>query len=248
MSITSTAGTRIISLLDEGSFVEIGSKITAKATDINKEPKQMPSDGCITGYGLINDNPVYIFSQDVSVLGGSIGEMHAAKIKRVYELALKTAVPVIGIFDSCGFRLNEAAESLSAFGEVYASMAKASGIVPQIGLVLGECGGAMSILADLCDFTLMSDKAKKFVNAPNAIDGNNDKKCDSASCDFRKAECGEVDFAGTEDEVIAFARKLVSILPSNNIDNAPTHQANSSALQSTNQQFASSADISFNKV
>ena len=117
MSNTSQASQRIAALLDDNSFVEIGAKVTARATDFNLKQTETPSDGVITGYGLIDGNLVYVYSQDASVLGGSIGEMHAKKIVNLYNLAMKTGAPVIGLIDSAGFRLQEAADALNAFGE-----------------------------------------------------------------------------------------------------------------------------------
>ncbi|MBR4277012.1 MAG: carboxyl transferase, partial [Lachnospiraceae bacterium] len=105
MSTNLAASGRIKQLLDDNSFVEIGSLVTARATDFNMKPAELPSDGCVTGYGTINDNLVYVYSQDASVLGGTIGEMHARKIVNIYNLALKMGAPVIGIIDCAGLRL-----------------------------------------------------------------------------------------------------------------------------------------------
>lgn len=121
----SSAEIRIDSLLDENSFVEIGGLVTARSTDFNLNSKKALSDGVKTGYGLINGKPVYVYSQDASVLNGSMGEMHGKKIVNMYELAIKTGVPVIGIIDSAGVRLEEATDALAAFGEIYAAQAKA---------------------------------------------------------------------------------------------------------------------------
>ena len=105
MSTTSKASQRIASLLDENSFVEIGAKVTARATDFNVNANDTPSDGVVTGYGVIDGNLVYVYSQDASVMGGSIGEMHAKKIVNLYDMALKMGAPVIGLIDSTGLRL-----------------------------------------------------------------------------------------------------------------------------------------------
>ena len=112
----SKAADRIAALLDESSFVEIGSLVTARSTDFNLTEEKAASDGVITGYGLIDGNLVYVYSQDASVLGGSIGEMHAKKIVRLYSLAMKMGAPVIGLLDSAGMRLQESADALNAFG------------------------------------------------------------------------------------------------------------------------------------
>ena len=110
MSSSSQARQRINALLDENSFVEIGALVTARNTDFNLKQEETPSDGVVTGYGVIDGNLVYVYSQDASVLGGSIGEMHAKKIVRLYELAIKTGSPVIGLIDSTGLRLQEATD------------------------------------------------------------------------------------------------------------------------------------------
>ena len=111
-----SARDRIVSLVDENSFVEIGATITKRSTDFNMQEKSVPADGVITGYGLVSGTPAYIYSQDASSLNGSIGEMHAKKIAHVYELAVKTGVPVIGLIDCAGMRLQESTDALAGFG------------------------------------------------------------------------------------------------------------------------------------
>ena len=138
MSSFSKARQRIFTLLDDNSFVEIGAKIKARATSFNQDPVKMASDGVITGYGLIDGALVYVYSQDASVLGGSIGEMHAGKITALYDLAIRTGAPVIGLLESAGFRLQEGLDALDAFGSIYARQAKASGLIPQITAVFGR--------------------------------------------------------------------------------------------------------------
>ena len=215
----SSAAKRIAELLDENSFVEIGKSVTARSTDFNLTEEKTPSDGVITGYGLIDDSLVYVYSQDASVLGGSIGEMHAKKIARLYDLAVKMGAPVIGLIDCAGVRLQESVDALNAFGEVYRKMALASGVIPQITAVLGQCGGGLAVAAGLSDFVYMEKSAKLFVNAPNAIAGN--KTEDTASAEFQSQNTGLADFVGTEDEIFVQIRALVSMLPANNADEAP---------------------------
>ena len=127
MSTTSQASQRINALLDENSFVEIGALVTARATDFNLKQTETPSDGVITGYGVIDGNLVYVYSQDASVLNGTIGEMHAKKIVGLYDLAMKMSAPVIGLIDSAGLRLQEATDALNGFGEIYKKQVDASG-------------------------------------------------------------------------------------------------------------------------
>ena len=215
MSTTSKASQRIASLLDENSFVEIGAKVTARATDFNVNANDTPSDGVVTGYGVIDGNLVYVYSQDASVMGGSIGEMHAKKIVNLYDMALKMGAPVIGLIDSTGLRLEEATDALNAFGELYASSALASGVIPQISAVFGSCGGGLSLVPALSDFVFMEKSAKMFVNSPDGICGNNAAKCDNSASDFQAAETGVVDMVADEATIYASIRELVAMLPSN---------------------------------
>ncbi len=217
MSTTSKASQRITALLDDNSFVEIGGLVTARATDFNMKPDETPSDGCVTGYGVIGGKPVYVYSQDASVMNGTIGEMHARKIANIYDLAMKTGAPVIGLIDSAGLRLQEATDALNAFGAIYMKQTLASGVVPQITAILGSCGGGLALFPTMTDFTFMEEKnAKLFVNAPNALDGNVVTKCDSASAAFQSEESGIVDAVADEATVIAKIRDLIAFLPSNN--------------------------------
>ena len=216
----SVAAARIDSLLDANSFVEIGQAVTARATDFNMTEKKAPSDGVITGYGVIDGSLVYVYSQDASVLNGTVGEMHAKKIAKIYDLALKVGAPVIGLVDCAGLRLQEATDALEAFGEIYLKQTLASGVIPQITAVFGTCGGGMAVVPALTDFTFVEEKkGRLFVNTPNALEGNRVEKCDSASAQFQSEETGLVDGIGTEEEILGQIRTLVSMLPENNEDN-----------------------------
>ena len=206
---------RIYALLDERSFGEIGQAVTARSTDFQLDKVETPSDGVVTGYGLINGCPVYVYSQDVQVLGGSIGEMHSRKIVNLYDLAIKTGVPVIGMIDCAGIRLQESTDALHAFGMIYKKQAEASGVILQISAIFGNCGGGLSVFTTLTDFTLMEEKGQLFVNAPNAIEGNRKEVLNSASAVFQSKEAGTVDFVGNETEVFEEIRKLTQIFPSN---------------------------------
>lgn len=216
-----SASKRIEALLDDNSFVEIGGLVTARNTDFNLSDNATPADGVITGYGVINGSLVYVYSQDATVLGGSIGEMHAKKIANLYDLALKMGAPVIGLVDCAGLRLQEATDALNGFGQIYLKQVQASGVVPQITAIFGTCGGGMAVVPTLTDFTFMEEKsAKLFVNSPNALDGNYTAKLDTATAKFQSEEAGIVDVVGEEAEIIDKIRELVSILPANNEDGA----------------------------
>ncbi len=223
MSTTSQASQRINALLDENSFVEIGGLVTARATDFNLKQTETPADGVVTGYGVIDGNLVYVYSQDASVLNGSVGEMHAKKIVNIYELAMKMGAPVIGLIDSAGLRLQEATDALNGFGEIYRSQAMASGVIPQITAVFGSCGGGLALIPAMTDFAFMEkEKAKLFVNSPNALEGNEISRCDTSAAAFQSEETGLVDMAADEASILSQIRQLVSILPANNSDLAWT--------------------------
>lgn len=215
------AGKRIASLLDENSFVEIGGYVTARNTDFNLSEKETPADGVITGYGVIDGSLVYVYSQDVSVLNGSIGEMHAKKITNLYDLAMKTGAPIIGLLDCAGLRLQEATDALNAFGEIYTKQVMASGVIPQITGIFGTCGGGLAVVPALTDFTFMeANKGRLFVNAPNALEGNEISKCDTSSAAYQSEHAGLVDVMGSEEDILAQMRELISMLPSNFEDNS----------------------------
>ena len=221
MATGSAAGNRIEALLDAGSFVEIGGAVTARTTDFNMQEKETPADGVITGYGVIDGNLVYVYSQDASVLNGAIGEMHAKKIANIYDMAMKMGAPVIGLVDCAGLRLQEATDALEAFGNLYLKQTMASGVIPQITAVFGTCGGGLAVVPALTDFTFMEGKSGKlFINSPNAIPGNEISKCDTSSAQFQSEKAGLVDDIGTEEEILGSIRSLVCMLPCNNEEDA----------------------------
>lgn len=197
--------------------------MTARATDFNLKQTETPSDGVVTGYGVIDGNLVYVYSQDASVLNGSVGEMHAKKIVNIYELAMKMGAPVIGLIDSAGLRLQEATDALNGFGEIYRCQAMASGVIPQITAVFGSCGGGLALIPAMTDFAFMEEKnAKLFVNSPNALEGNEISRCDTSAAAFQSEETGLVDMVADEPAILGQIRQLVSILPANNSDLAWT--------------------------
>ncbi len=213
-SSLTTAYGRINALLDAGSFVEIGAHVAAgycAAGEVN-------GDGVVTGYGTIDGALVYVYAQDPSYLGGSIGQMHARKISRIYEMAIQMKAPVIALVDCAGVRLNEGNDSLFSFGCMFKHQAKASGIVPQFTVIYGTCGGGMAVAAAMSDFVFMEKDAKLFLNSPNAVEGNFEGKCDTASADFQSKNTGICDFTGTADEINAKLRDLVCMLPHSNVD------------------------------
>ncbi len=220
MSLTdSSAGTRLTSLLDGNSFVEIGGSMTARSTDFNVNGKTAPGDGVITGYGLIDGQLVYVYSQDAAVLGGTIGEMHGRKIAGLYSMAMKMGAPVIGLIDCGGVRLEEATDALDALGQIYMDQVLASGVIPQITAVFGNCGGGLSVVPALSDFSFMESGARLFTQAPNAIYDNVKSKNDTSTAEFRSVNSGIVDYVGSEAEILGQIRALIPMLPDNNADN-----------------------------
>lgn len=220
----SLAMQRIAKLVDENSFMEIGSLVTARSTDFNMTAEKAPSDGVIIGHGLIEGNLVFVYSQDPSVLGGTIGEMHAKKIASVYDMAMKMGAPVIGLIDCAGIRLQESVDALDGFGQIYAKEVAASGVVPQISAIFGSCGGGLSVVPALCDFAFIEENGKMFVNSPDAICGNRVEKCDTSAATFQSEENGCIDGVGSEDEILEQIRELVCMLPANNEGDAYTQE------------------------
>jgi acetyl-CoA carboxylase carboxyltransferase component len=213
-----SARERINSLVDANSFVEIGALVTKRSTDFNMQEKAVPADGVITGYGTVDSQLIYVYSQDVTAMSGSIGEMHAKKIVGIYNMAMKVGAPVIGLIDCAGLRLQEAVDALAGFGDLYYSQGKASGIVPQISAIFGSCGGGVAISSVLSDFTFIENNhGKIFVNSPNILEG---AESDTAQADFQAA-AGNVDFVCEgEEEIMNNIRELISILPSHNESDA----------------------------
>ena len=219
---------RIEALLDDNSFVQIGGLVNARNTDFNMNAKETPGDGVITGYGVIDGRLVYVYSQDATVLGGAIGEMHAKKITNLYDMAMKMGAPVIGFIDCAGLRLQEATDAMNAFGGIYKCMSYASGVIPQIAVINGSCGGGLGILAELADFTFMSESGSLFVNAPNALDGNYKEKLNTSSAEYHSNTTGLVDIIGSEEEIVGQVRNLITMLPSNNEEDGVYAECNDS--------------------
>ena len=211
-----SARERIELLLEENSFVELGSYVSARNTDYNLGAKKVEGDGVITGYGVLGDRMVYVYSQDASMLGGSMGEMHARKISAVYDMAMKTGAPVIGMIDCAGLRLQEAGDALAAFGSIFYKQVQASGKIPQIAAVCGMCGGGSSVMTSMSDFTFMTREGSAlFVNSPNTLEGNIESKQNTASASYQAETTGNVDFlCEDEQDMIQKIRTLVAFLPS----------------------------------
>lgn len=206
---------RIAGMLDSGSFVEIGASVTArKKSGLSSALKD--GDGVVTGYGTIGGRLVYVYAQNPGVSGGSIGEMHAKKISSIYSMAVNMGAPVLAIVDCAGVRVEEGNDSLYSFGRLFDHQAKTSGVVPQITALFGNCGGGMAVSAAMSDFVFMEDSSRLFVNSPNAVAGNYEEKCDTASASFQSEKTGLCDFHGTAEEVYEKVKELFAVLPQNN--------------------------------
>ena len=218
---TNVARERIAALTDAGSFQEYGALITPRVSDMTPQPADAPSDGVITGCGLVDGRPVFIYSQDVSALGGTIGEMHCRKINALYDQAMQMGVPVVAMLDSQGLRLKESVDALHGLGRIYFKQVEASGRVPQIAMIYGNCGGGMELFASMSDFVIVKkDAGRIFVNSPDTIPGNRKELCDNASSQFQEKEAGIVDFVGTEEEMAGLVRNLLQFLPSSCVERA----------------------------
>ena len=214
-SDSNQAQARINALLDENSFVELQSLVTSRNTDFNLNAKKEPSDGVIIGHGLVDGTLVFVFSQNADVLGGTIGEMHAKKILSLYDMALKVGAPVIGFIDCGGVRLQESFDALEALGSVIERAADVKGVIPQLMCVAGNCGGGLSVLPSLADFTFMVDGASLYINSPDTITGND---CDTSSAKFQFEEAGTVDVCGSLGEVVSSMRQVISMIPNDIVE------------------------------
>ena len=198
---------RIAQLLDAASFVEL-DVLNADA-------------GVVTGYGLIDGAPAYVYAQDFTVKGGSVGMAHARKVLKVLELAEKTGAPVYAILDTAGARLDEGIDAMNAYALMAGKVSALSGVVPQVALVLGQCGGIASAIAGMCDVTIMSKNGALFVNGPQVVAAASGKEVSMeqmAGCEASMKSGVAQLVAGTDEEAIALARKLAGYLPCNNMD------------------------------
>ncbi|WP_408605909.1 acyl-CoA carboxylase subunit beta [Defluviitalea phaphyphila] len=225
-----TARERIEKFLDEGSFVELGAFVKHRSTDFNMSKKNTPADGVVTGYGTVEGRLVYVYSQDATVLGGSVGEMHAKKIASLYDYAMKMGAPIISFLDSSGLRLQESIDGLNGYGTLFLKQSIASGIIPQISVIFGDCVGGAGFSAGISDFTFMvSQNGRLFMNSPNTIEGIEGKKAtfeSIGSADIHSEKSGMVHFQyDKEEECIEGVRNLISYLPGNNLEDAPIYEA-----------------------
>ena len=221
-----TARERLTLLLDEGSFHEVGQFVEHRATSFGLEKNKIPGDGVVTGYGTIHGRLIYVFSQDFTVLGGSLSETHAAKICRVMDMAVKNGAPLIGLNDSGGARIQEGVVSLAGYADIFYRNTRASGVIPQISVIMGPCAGGAVYSPALTDFIFMvEDTSYMFVTGPNVVKTVTHEEVTSEDLGGAKAHAeksGVTHFTASNDvEVLRKVRDFVTFIPQNANELAP---------------------------
>ncbi|WP_424964992.1 acyl-CoA carboxylase subunit beta [Dinoroseobacter sp. S375] len=221
-----TARERIELLLDEGSFEEFDMFITHRCTDFGMQDQKPAGDGVVTGWGTVNGRQVYVFSQDFTVLGGSVSATHAKKICKIMDMAMETGAPVIGINDSGGARIQEGVDSLAGYGDVFQRNIDASGVVPQISLIMGPCAGGAVYSPAMTDFIFMvKDSSYMFVTGPDVVKTVTNEvvtaeELGGAGTHTKKSSVADAAFEN-DVEALAEARRLIDFLPLNNREKPP---------------------------
>src|SRR5215208_4551861 len=248
-----SARERIELLLDEGSFEELDKLVQHRCRDFGMGDQVTPGDGFITGYGRIDGRPVYVFTQDFTVFGGSLSETNAQKICKIMDLALKTGAPVIGLNDSGGARIQEGVVSLAGYADIFLRNTLASGVVPQISCILGPCAGGAVYSPAITDFNVMvKDTSYMFITGPDVIKTVTHEdvtKDELGGAMTHNTKSGVAHFAADSDEhALQITRQLIAFIPSNNLEdppfvptNDPTDRAdkalNSMVPESSNQPY-----------
>jgi len=220
-----TARERIDALVDAGSFEEIGLFAQHRQVNFGLAGKEVPADGVVTGAAAVNGRAVHLASQDFTVLGGSAGEVHSLKVAEVMELALKNGTPFLFINDSGGARVQEGIDSLSGYGRVFFTNVELSGAVPQISLICGPCAGGAAYSPALTDFIIQTRKAQMFITGPQVIKQVTGEQITAdalGGADAHMTHSGVIHFTADDDqEAIYICQRLLSFLPSNNLEEAP---------------------------
>ncbi|GAA1279019.1 methylmalonyl-CoA carboxyltransferase [Planotetraspora silvatica] len=221
-----TARERLVAFLDEGSFVEFDELARHRSTSFGMEQERPYGDGVVTGHGTVDGRPVAVFAQDFTVFGGSLGEVFGEKIVKVMDHALKTGCPVVGINDSGGARIQEGVVSLGLYAEIFKRNVHASGVIPQISLIMGPCAGGAVYSPALTDFVLMvQEKSHMFITGPDVIKTVTGEEVtfeELGGAHTHNSKSGVAHYeASDEEDCLDFAKALLSYLPSNNMDAAP---------------------------
>src|ERR1700759_1133116 len=232
-----TARERIALLLDEGSFVEVDALARHRAYDFDMQDSRPYGDGVVTGYGTVNGRQICVFSQDFTVFGGSLGEVFGEKICKVMDLAMKVGCPVVGINDSGGARIQEGVVALGLYAEIFSRNVMASGVIPQISLVMGPCAGGAVYSPAITDFTLMVDQTSHmFITGPDVIKtvtGEDVTFEDLGGARTHNTKSGVAHFmASDEADCLELTRAVLSFLPSNNMEQPPSYdEADDASLE-----------------
>jgi len=223
-----TARERIELLFDEGSFVELDELARHRSTAFGQEKRRPYGDGVVTGYGTVDGRQACVFSQDFTIFGGSLGEVYGEKITKVMDLAMKTGCPIIGINEGAGARIQEGVVSLGLYGEIFRRNVHASGVIPQISLIMGSCAGGHVYSPAVTDFTVMVDgTSNMFITGPDVIKtvtGEDVTMEELGGARTHNTKSGNAHYMGAdEDDAIEYVKALLSYLPQNNLDPAPSY-------------------------
>ena len=223
-----TARERIEMLFDEGSFVELDELAKHRSTAFGLETRRPYGDGVITGYGTIDGRQVCVFSQDFTIFGGSLGEVYGEKITKVMDLAIKTGCPIVGINEGAGARIQEGVVSLGLYGEIFRRNVHASGVIPQISMIMGSCAGGHVYSPAVTDFTVMVDgTSNMFITGPDVIKtvtGEDVTMEELGGARTHNTRSGNAHYMGhDEEDAIEYVKSLLSFLPQNNLDEAPAY-------------------------
>ena len=221
-----TARERINLLLDAGSFVEVDAFVTHRCTEFGMDAKEAPGEGVVTGYGTVDGRLVYVYAQDFTVMGGSLGEMHAKKICKILDMAMKMGAPVVGMNDSGGARIQEGVDALAGFGEIFTRNTHASGVIPQICAIMGPCAGGAVYSPAIMDYIFMvEDTSQMFITGPQVVSSVTGEQITAAELGGaipHTEKSGVAHFKTPDDEsCIEKIKELLSYLPSNNLEEAP---------------------------
>ncbi|HET7067492.1 MAG TPA: acyl-CoA carboxylase subunit beta [Nocardioides sp.] len=223
-----TARERIEMLFDEGSFVELDELARHRSTAFGLEKRRPYGDGVVTGYGTVDGRQVCVFSQDFTIFGGSLGQVYGEKITKVMDLAMKTGCPIIGINEGAGARIQEGVVSLGLYGEIFRRNVHASGVIPQISLIMGSCAGGHVYSPAVTDFTVMVDgTSNMFITGPDVIKtvtGEDVTMEELGGARTHNTKSGNAHYLGADEEdAIEYVKALISYLPQNNLDPAPAY-------------------------
>ncbi len=229
-----TARERLEGLLDEGSFQEVDSLVEHRCTDFGMEGNIIPGDGVVCGHGTIDGKAVHCYAQDFTVYGGSLGEMHGLKICKILDMAMKAGTPVIGLNDSGGARIQEGVASLGSYAEIFFRNVRASGVIPQISVIMGPCAGGAVYSPAITDFIVMVDQtAHMFITGPEVIKTVTNEEVsfeDLGGAMTHGSKSGVTHFtAGSDEEALELTRDLIGLLPSNNLSGVPNKSLGDSA-------------------